>query len=146
MLKLLTFCYFNPNFNLFICINWHIFVFVFLANFFLNLTFNGFLGDGFRSWPEVLKLFLLSIFSSLIPTSCSWIKKDFFFFFFYVTFHLLRVVLTFKQNKTFGRIIIILPYLSEELSNLPIIFSHIFPQRTLKGNFPKNYLLWVQIN
>ena len=50
--------------------------------------------------------------------------------------HLLRVVLTFKQNKAFGGIIIILPYPLQDLSNLPTLIGHFFPQPTLKGNSP----------
>ena len=63
--------------------------------------------------------------------------------FFFVAFHLSRVVLTFKQNKAFGRIIIISSYPSEELSNLPTLLDHIFLRSTLKGNFP--FILWALI-
>ena len=62
--------------------------------------------------------------------------KKIFFFFFAVAFHLLRVVLAFKQNKAFGRITIISPHPSEELLYIPTLFDHMFPQPTLKGNSP----------
>ena len=57
-------------------------------------------------------------------------------FFFAIAFHLLRVVLAFKQNKVFERIIIISPYPSEELLYIPTLLGHMFPQPTLKGNSP----------
>ena len=38
------------------------------------------------------------------------------------------------QLEAFGGIIIILPYPLQDLSNLPTLIGHFFPQPTLKGN------------
>ena len=70
----------------------------------------------------------------LVGPSYKGVKE--YYFFVVVTFHWLRVVLAFKQNKAFGRIIIISPYSSKELLYIPTLLNHMFPRPTLKGNFP----------
>ncbi|CBI28916.3 unnamed protein product, partial [Vitis vinifera] len=75
-------------------------------------------------------------YESLWGQTTIGLKKNFLFLFFAVAFHLLRVVLAFKQNKAFERIIIISPYLSKELLYIPTILGHMFPQPTLKDSSP----------